>query len=153
MLREIEGLSVGDKIFYFGVLNIKHYGIFIGGHEGLEDCVIHNDKDGGVAIDTLWGFTQDRQLYLDGFAYPPEKAWFVVERALQLVGKCYDLLFFNCEHFVRVAYGEVPESKQVQGFVAILGVTFLGAALLKNSPKYDSSIDRYRDSYGRFMTG
>jgi len=39
----------------------------------------------------------------------------VVARARQMLGRQYDLLVFNCEHFVRLVHGLKPKSPQLIG--------------------------------------
>jgi hypothetical protein len=36
-----------------------------------------------------------------------------------MVGTRWDLFWFNCEHFVRLAHGLEPQSPQLQGGVAL----------------------------------
>jgi hypothetical protein len=53
----------------------------------------------------------------------------VVERALELLGRPYDPLLFNCEHYVSLSMTGRAESPQLQGvFLALL--LFGGIAIL-----------------------
>ena len=54
----------------------------------------------------------------------------VVARALQLAGKPYDLINYNCEHFVNEAITGKANSLQVANFfVGLLSVLFIGLLL------------------------
>jgi len=43
----------------------------------------------------------------------------VAHRARRMIGRRYDALRFNCEHFVRIAHGLKPRSPQLHGALAL----------------------------------
>jgi len=53
----------------------------------------------------------------------------VLNRARSLLGRPYDLLGFNCEHFVRQTHGLKPKSSQIRTAL-VLGVAVAVAAFL-----------------------
>lgn len=65
------------------------------------DSLIARGKD--FRIEPMWG-------NFDGKT--------VVARARQLLGRKYNLWFFNCEHFVRLVHGLKPKSPQLRAAVA-----------------------------------
>ena len=55
----------------------------------------------------------------------------VIRRARSQIGKSYDLLRFNCEHFVHLAHGEKPVSRQLVRGTLIVGLAAVAYILLK----------------------
>ena len=43
----------------------------------------------------------------------------VAHRARRMIGRRYDAIRFNCEHFVRIAHGLKPRSPQLHGVLAL----------------------------------
>lgn len=143
----------GDKCWV--QLNKRHYGICTGiGRDG-EPWFVHNTREQGVVHTTRKGFAGNHPIYVEQHAAP---GWgsTVVTNALSLVGRDYDMLFFNCEHVANLAATGTAESKQVQGGVAAAGVgTFLlglvAVAINENGTSVDHNGYR-RDASGRFAS-
>jgi hypothetical protein len=114
-------LRVGSKIFVLGALGLKNFGVYVGKRGLNGEDLVRNAEDGKVVMDFLWNFRQCTQVYFEGVAMPGHGE-FVVSHALSLVGKEYDLLFFNCKHFATVAYEEVPNSRQIQKGVGLVAI-------------------------------
>lgn len=115
------------------VRGIKHVGIVTGHDSNGQLMVISNSaRVGSVAEETLSVFLGGRmpvpveQLSTE---LPP---WRILARARELIGKKhYDPFFWNCEHFVRYAYGLKQESPQLQNFVTVLGSVALFVGVVR----------------------
>jgi hypothetical protein len=145
-------LQVGDKIRTKGRLGIWHYGVYVGPRGPRGEDVVHNSKDrGAVVLEPLSTFAADKDVFIVRRTAPGYEE-VAAQRALAHLGQNYDLLAFNCEHFVNVVHDGQRESPQLQvaGALAIGVPLFL--ALLSPSGKYDSNVGRYRDSQGRFVS-
>ena len=102
-----------------------HYGI-ISGFNGLgELTVISNSKQKKrVVEESLTSFCSGRKPIVKGYPsnLPPG---YVVERARSQVGKKYELLSHNCEHFRRWVHQIKPESPQIQSLVWVISSLLL----------------------------
>jgi len=56
----------------------------------------------------------------------------IVARAESQFGRLYDLVSFNCEHFVTLALGLEPQSKQLLGWL-VLSCLVVAAVVHTNS--------------------
>ena len=140
----------GDKVWTPArtLPGVRHYGIW----DKVNGAFIHNTLPGGVQ------FTEPNE-FINGALYVEKRAApgfeeYVVARARALLGRNYDLLAFNCEHLANYAAEGRTESPQLQN--AVLGTTVLAGLWLLfgrgSAPSYDASVDRYRDSNGRFAS-
>lgn len=146
-------IEKGDKLWTRGPLGTRHYGIYAGTIGAIEHAVIHNSKvQGGVVIDPFSRFAHGQPVFIEGRAAPGH-ADFVVNSALAYLGNRYDLLSFNCEHLVNLAQAGEHKSQQLRNgaTAAAFGALCLWA-FSGNRPRYDASVDRYRDSRGRFVS-
>lgn len=105
-----------------------HYGILVhGGH------VIHNSKQHKrVVEESLHHFSDGRRVEVCSDIASSDLRLACI-RAKQLVGQMYLLFTQNCEHFVRVVHGLVPESPQIQR--AVLASSGLALVALTDNPK------------------
>ena len=153
-----EHLKPGDKIWVRGPFGTRHYGIYIGWYElqrGLfEHCVVHNSKvQHGVVIDSLARFVGGQLFFIESRAAEGyEQA--VVDRALALYGSKYDLLGVNCEHMVNMAQSGEHKSQQLRNATGLALFAGLAALMVSSGdrPRYDRSVERYRDRRGRFAS-
>jgi hypothetical protein len=127
-------IQVGDMI-RVSRLPYNHVGIYVGRrfHAGRAGDVIHNDKWVGVVLSTLADFSGGGPVQVHRAAtgnYFQREA--VVDRALSLLGKRFDLLAFNCEHAANWAQTGNSESPQLQGLLVLVAI-FGGLALLSQS--------------------
>lgn len=106
-------LEKGDHIYIQG-LGYTHHGVYIGNYE-----VIHYDKgsDGrtSIQIDSLETFKGNTHLFKCSESASPAKHSRdeIVSRAYRKLGESsYNLIFNNCEHFVRWCRNEGEKSKQ-----------------------------------------
>lgn len=139
----------GDKCWVQGWK--KHYGVCIG-HDGLgRPEFVHNTIAGGVVYSDRKGFAGHRSILVEQRA-ASGRADEVVARAWALVGKEYDLLFFNCEHVANLALNGRAESQQVQVGV---GLGLLSLILLAVANSDGTSVDRNgyrRNASGQFAS-
>ena len=130
-------------------LGVRHFGIW----DAVNRQVIHNALP-FVQLAT-WEQFANGIVHIAHRARPRYQNT-VVERARALLGQKYDLLTFNCEHFVNFAAVGEKQSPQLHRAVGWGIVGAVGAWALRafaNSPTYDSSADRYRGRDGRFRRG
>jgi hypothetical protein len=91
--------------------------------------MVHNSKrGGGVCEVSLEEFSGGNPVFLNRRAPSPEYAEAVVSRAYSLLGKPYNAVFHNCEHFTTWAFTGVPKSEQLQalGWIAAIGIATIG---------------------------
>src|SRR5437016_695383 len=124
------GIEVGDKLRVLSALAIYHYGIYIGSWGHYRECVVHNAKFKQVEIATLAVFSDGRQVEIaERVARTPWDASEIVDRALSVVGRRYDLLNFNCEHVVSYALkGQAvsPTARAAVAVTVLVGIVLLG---------------------------
>jgi hypothetical protein len=126
-------------------LGVQHFGIW----DARRRCVIHNALP-CVQV-TTWELFANGPVYIARRA-KPGWAEFVVSRARAMIGREYNLLTNNCEHFVSLAAEGVAQSPQLQRAMGIALVGLIGWRAISNAPKYDSSVGRYRGKDGRFRS-
>jgi hypothetical protein len=97
-----------------------HFGILVSHGDGGFPTVISNSGKAGRVIEQhLPAFGGGEEVRIVG--YPgelSEKA--VVQRAVGLLVRRYDPLFYNCEHFANDVHGMVVRSRQVWAVVAVV---------------------------------
>jgi hypothetical protein len=113
-------LQIGDKLKVEGFLGvIDHYGIYVGPRGPNGEDVVHNDKSGGVSLVHYSMFTSEPDCYFERVANNWYEREAIAQRALSLLGKEYNLFFFNCEHVANWAQTGMPFSAQLQGVVTV----------------------------------
>src|SRR2546425_519997 len=119
-------IQVGDKLRVLSSSGFYHYGIYIGAWGGHPHCLIHNAKFRQVEITTLEAFADGRRVEIaERLARSRWEATQIVQRALSLVGKEYDLISFNCEHMANFALRGRAVSRTVQGALMVGAVLAL----------------------------
>lgn len=120
---------------YRGSVISAQYGPFI--HTGILHSVqndgrvwvIDNKPAHVVAYRTLEEFSGGGNIRFEVPVQDPQTADFIVSRAESQLGRPYDLLTFNCEHFVTLALGLEPQSQQLQNWALLgLGLLLIGIA-------------------------
>lgn len=120
------GTVVSIPIFLF----YRHKGIVSDRWYGGKPMIVSNSaRSGGVHEEPWEVFAEGNSVMVDG--YPGGLPNFeVLSRAKSLIGTQYDLLRWNCEHFIAYAHGLKPKSPQVAVTIAIvtLSLSVLAAA-------------------------
>ena len=98
---------------------IEHVGIVTDWRiDGMPAVISNSYAHRGVREESLGDFAGGRafRIHKRLSDMPGEE---VADRARRMAGRRYDVLRFNCEHFVRIAHGLKPKSPQVHGAVAL----------------------------------
>ncbi len=121
-------LKTGDLIVRKKGLFSTHYIVWIGWHKGIL-MVAENQEGHGVRYISLHeALAGNEILRFEPFGGTEAQRGLVVSKVNKLLGKTYDLIVFNCEHFARwIATGKI-ESKQIKT-ASTLAIT-AGAAML-----------------------
>jgi len=142
-------IQIGDKCWVRS--SKKHYGVCTGYGSDGEPWFVHNTRDGGVVHTTRKAFAGNRAIYIEQRAQPGTEA-LVAARALQLVGRRYDMLSFNCEHAANLAANGQAESKQVQQGVIVASLAGVLALVVANENGTSVDANGYRRKKGRFAS-
>lgn len=86
-----------------------HYGILV--HFGY---VIHNSKVYGCVVKESYAHFAAGKTVTAYSGVSSANLGLACQRAHQYIGSAYMLFTKNCEHFVRLAHGLIPESPQIQ---------------------------------------
>ncbi|MDF2446484.1 MAG: hypothetical protein K0S46_1720 [Moraxellaceae bacterium] len=105
-----------------------HYGILV--HGGR---VIHNSKQHGHVVEEPINLFSEGRPIETCSEISSHNLLLACLRARQLLGVEYSLFTRNCEHFVRVAHGLIPESPQVQK--AVLATSGFAIAATSSNPR------------------
>lgn len=126
---EIKNLDIGDRLVREkGGIFTKHHAIYVGEHNGIE-LVAENQIGFGVRCITLNQFlNEDNLVRIEKNNFNLYQKNNVIHRVNQRMGKQYDLINYNCEHFVNEVLTGITESKQVKFVVA--GVVLVGLLAL-----------------------
>lgn len=98
---------------------IEHVGIVTDQRiDGMPAVISNSYSHRGVREETLADFARGRsyRVHKQMSKMPGEE---VAHRARRMIGRRYDALSFNCEHFVRIAHGLKPRSPQLHGALAL----------------------------------
>jgi hypothetical protein len=142
-------IGQGDKCWVQLPLK-RHYGVCTGFGSDGRPLFVHNTFDGGVVQTTEHGFAGGHPIHVEQRAQPGQEAS-VAQRALNLIGRQYDLFTFNCEHAANLAATGRAESKQVQGAVKLVGLGLLLAYFNQNGTSVDRNGYR-RNGRGEFAS-
>lgn len=100
---------------HFGIVSAKR------GADGMPVMLANSQNRGGPGEESWAQFTEgnrhDRAYYPSSLA--PED---VLANAYGLFGTRYNLMSWNCEHFVNASHGLRPTSRQVIGGIALAAV-------------------------------
>jgi len=104
---------------------IQHHALYIGFDESGTHWIIHNNVGVGVSLVTVNEFFRlcSRITRINRYAGSNTGRRRLVQRALQTIGKPYDLIDYNCEHFTTEMKTGKINSKQVEN--ALLGAILL----------------------------
>lgn len=126
-------INIGDRLVRGKGILSKHHGIYVGYERGLH-WVAENQAGVGVRVITYEDFLNGNPLHRVEPFYGNHQI--LLSNIQNLIGKPYDLLTYNCEHFVHEAYTGVPESKQINNILGGLAfAAILGLGIAANNSK------------------
>lgn len=133
--RIISTLNTGDLVRTKSIYPfIFHYGIVC--REGKDFYVYHNDPDmsnhagGNIIRENFMDWIQDREIVeVKSTGLDITNIETVVK---ELKCQKYDLLNFNCEHFITKLKGVKPSSAQVINWGVMIGVVTLAIIIIRN---------------------
>ena len=121
---KVIGVRVGP-IIHVGIVSDKLY-------FGEPMVISNSNRAGGVAEEPLGVFQGPYKLIPMGQpAEAPREQ--VLARARKKIGTTWNLFSWNCEHFIRHAYGVKPESSQLQNAFVVAGAFWLLTRLAKSA--------------------
>lgn len=120
-------MEIGDKVRVRADFGFYHYAIYVGPCGPYGEDVVHNEKGGRVVFAYFHDFADGRDVEV---AQRAARSWeereAIVRRAISLLGRRYDLVNFNCEHFANYAIAGVLRSETIAALVAL---AFVGIGL------------------------
>jgi hypothetical protein len=112
-------LKIGDKLSRRKDAFFKHYGIYVGFHNG-QHLVAENNAPRGVRYVTYAQFLNGNVLEsIERFKGNKYQRNQVIPFINSKLGTNYDLLTYNCEHFANEVQTGKTQSQQVQTAVGI----------------------------------
>lgn len=138
---QLYGLKPADRIiepiFQTGIS--KHHSIYLGVDRLGNEWVAENYKFKGVRLINANEFFRLGKSYsFQQFVGTDSERKEAVQRALKILGKPYDLINYNCEHYASYVQTGKSKSRQVEnvkdfiGGVALVVCLFIGVAALTN---------------------
>jgi hypothetical protein len=125
-------LKTGDLIVRVKGIFSTHYMVYIGVENG-SILVAENQNGFGVRYVTLKEALKGNAiLRFEKFGGTELDRMFVVSKINGILGKAYDLVAFNCEHFARMISHGKPKSKQVEITSNLAIITGTGLISSKN---------------------
>ncbi|OLY95708.1 Lecithin retinol acyltransferase [Cnuella takakiae] len=118
-----------EPIFQTGIS--KHHSIYLGVDALGTEWIAENHKFNGVRlVKALDFFRNKNDITVEGFSGEYRERVAAVKRALSLLGKSYDLISYNCEHYASYVQTGKAESRQVSTlFALVLAALFIGIAI------------------------
>ena len=123
------GLKIGDRVVREKGIFSKHHGIYAGFHNGRA-LVAENQSGRGVQYISLSEFllgNANNLTRIERFKGSEFERQNIIPRINALIGKPYDLVNFNCEHFAELIQTGNIQSRQVRNAVGVtVFALFLG---------------------------
>lgn len=115
-------LRPGDQLVeaVFATSLTKHFAVYLGSlSDGQEWIAENHHHTAGVRLVTVREYAASGRslVRVDRFTGNEQQRQQAVRRALQLAGKPYDLLLYNCEHFATEVTTGLAESRQVRNVI------------------------------------
>jgi hypothetical protein len=121
-------ILLGDWVRVLSPTGVWHHGIvrrlLPRWDGGVEVQIANNVKLAGVSVSDWHVFADGREIILHRRALASEVPA-ILRRVDESMGKTYDLLTQNCEHFASYAFTGKAESKAVQGAGVVAAVLVL----------------------------
>ena len=105
---------------------VQHHAVYLGQNYSGQDLIAENVAGKFVRVVTADDFFQanPKVTRIERFTKNNYERRVAIERALKLLGKPYDLINFNCEHFANyVQHGKIESfqiGRAVFGFIAFI---------------------------------
>jgi hypothetical protein len=110
----LSNLKIGDLIIREKGPFSTHFMVYIGMENG-NHIVAENQNGFGVRyVNLVEGLNDNSIKRFEKFGGTENERDFVIPRINNLLGKDYDLIAFNCEHFARLISNGKTESRQVK---------------------------------------
>lgn len=121
----------GAKITTPGPMGTIHEGILAGYDANKNPWVIENSKVYGQVVYRPMQAGEKWQVVKPA---PHGYEDVIINRALALCGKKYDVTAYNCQHFVSEVYTGMPASWQLNHIGIVLGLVTVAALLGQETP-------------------
>lgn len=110
---------------------VAHYAVYLGFNQFGEEIMSENKHGYGVRILTTNQFFQENPSYkrlrlFNGNDYQRMQA---VNRAISLIGRKYDLINFNCEHYANYVQTNQSVSNQIKWGAGVSALAVLALIL------------------------
>lgn len=130
-------LNIGDIIVRQKGIWSTHYMVYVGVQNGIRTVAENQDKFGVRFISLEQALKNKSVLQIEKFNGTEQERLMVIPKAMQLLGKAYDLVSFNYEHFARLITQGKIKSRQVDlvsSLALLVGVSFsLGSLTSKKN--------------------
>ena len=111
---------------------VEHYVVYLGQNEWGNDLFAENKAGIGVRIIYYQQFAKENPTFsrIRRFNGNEFERALAIQRAKSLIGRSYDVVNFNCEHYANYVQYFIEKSKQVNTGLALagLGLLILGLA-------------------------
>lgn len=131
---QLYNLKPGDELVVpkSGFDIIQHHALYIGFDHNGTGLMIHNDINRGVSlisVDDFFAVVLKVNKIIPFQGTNAERKT-LVRRSLTRIGRPYDLINYNCEHFITDIKSGKASSRQVENaFVGLLVAVFVGAII------------------------
>ena len=121
-------IMAGDWVRVMSSRGVWHHGIvrrlIALWDGGIAVEIANNVKLSGVALSDWYAFADGREIILHRRA-PAAQVPEILRRVDASMGKTYNLLAQNCEHFASYAFTGIAQSKAVQGAGVVVAIVVL----------------------------
>jgi len=127
------GLRPADRIIepIFQTGLTKHHAIYLGQDRQGREWIAENYKFGGVRLVNAQDyFKKGKLIKRKKFTGTNSQRIAAVKRALSQLGKPYDLIDFNCEHYAEYVQSGVARSSQVENVADLVKTVAAAAAFI-----------------------
>lgn len=121
MSIDFNRIKIGDRLVRTkGGFFTKHHVLYMGMWQG-QHLIAENQVGYGVRYLPLNQFLSEGKLdRVEYYEHCENSQTIIIDRVNKKVGTSYDLLAYNCEHFVNDVLKGAAESKQIQNAMALL---------------------------------
>lgn len=126
----------GDRLIYkaFKIWKVDHHLIYLGNYHGI-DYAIDNSPSAGVNVQNMDEMFSDNLPQFKLVRFQPLPSYSrnnLVKLAIKSVGKKYNAVNFNCEHFCNWLQGKGLKSDQVRTTINWVAGISLGLLIIKS---------------------